>query len=73
MNRHISLGLAMLAGVAIGAAAVQGLHAQAKPKAYTVVESVTVDGAAQAAYTPLIVLRSRLPAVATSTLRAARL
>ena len=55
MNRHISLGLAMLAGIAIGAAAVQGLHAQAKPKTYTVVESVTLDGAAQAAYTPLIV------------------
>ena len=45
----------MLAGIAIGAAAVQGLHAQTKPKAYTVVESVTLDGAAQAAYTPLIV------------------
>jgi len=45
----------MLAGIAIGAAAVQGLHAQAKPKTYTVVESVTLDGAAQAAYTPLIV------------------
>jgi uncharacterized protein (DUF1330 family) len=55
MNRNIPLGLAMLTGIAIGAAAVQGLHAQAKPKAYTIVESVTLDPAAQAAYTPLIV------------------
>jgi uncharacterized protein (DUF1330 family) len=34
MNRHITLGLAMVAGAAIGAAAVQGLHAQAKPPIY---------------------------------------
>jgi len=26
----------MLAGIALGAAAIQGLHAQAKPKAYSV-------------------------------------
>jgi hypothetical protein len=32
MNRYISLGTAMLTGVAIGGAAVGGLHAQAKPK-----------------------------------------
>jgi hypothetical protein len=31
--------LALVAGVALGAAAVQGLHAQAKPKAYLVTES----------------------------------
>jgi uncharacterized protein (DUF1330 family) len=38
MNRHISLGLAMVAGAALGAAAVQGLHAQAKPPIYLVTE-----------------------------------
>jgi uncharacterized protein (DUF1330 family) len=55
MNKYIAVALALLAGIGIGAMTVQGLHAQAKPKAYTVVESVTLDGAAQAAYTPLIV------------------
>jgi len=35
--------IAVLAGVALGAAAVQGLHAQAKPKAYTVTELQTID------------------------------
>ena len=38
MNRNIALGLAMLAGVAIGASAVQGLHAQAKPPTYVVID-----------------------------------
>lgn len=38
MNRLIAPGLAMLAGVAIGAFAVQGLHAQAKPPIYYVAE-----------------------------------
>jgi uncharacterized protein (DUF1330 family) len=38
MNRHIALGLAMVAGAALGAAAVQGLHAQAKPPIYLITE-----------------------------------
>jgi uncharacterized protein (DUF1330 family) len=38
MNRHIGLGLAMIAGAALGAAAVQGLHAQAKPPIYVITE-----------------------------------
>jgi uncharacterized protein (DUF1330 family) len=38
MNRHIGLGLAMVAGAALGAAAVQGLHAQAKPPIYLITE-----------------------------------
>ena len=42
-----------LAGIAVGAVAVQGLHAQAKPKAYSVTETEVIDAAAQAAYTPL--------------------
>ena len=36
LNSGIALGI--LAGIAIGAAAVQGLHAQAKPPAYQVIE-----------------------------------
>jgi uncharacterized protein (DUF1330 family) len=38
MHRHIALGLAMVAGAALGAAAVQGLHAQAKPPIYYISE-----------------------------------
>lgn len=46
MNPKSKLTLAVLAGAALGAAAVQGLHAQAKPPVYTVTEiDVTnVDG-----------------------------
>jgi uncharacterized protein (DUF1330 family) len=39
MNRSIALGLAMLAGAALGGAAVNGLHAQVKgPGAYVVID-----------------------------------
>jgi uncharacterized protein (DUF1330 family) len=38
MDPRIGLGLAMLAGAAIGATAVNGLHAQTKPPVYVVVE-----------------------------------
>jgi hypothetical protein len=31
MKRSFTVGLAMVAGAALGAAAVEGLHAQAKP------------------------------------------
>jgi uncharacterized protein (DUF1330 family) len=43
MNTKSKIVIAMMAGVALGAAAVQGLHAQAKPKAYTVTELETLD------------------------------
>jgi uncharacterized protein (DUF1330 family) len=42
--------LSLLAGVAIGAVAVEGLHAQAKPKAYTITETQTLDATAQAEF-----------------------
>ena len=42
MNRLLAPGLAMLAGAVMGAAAVQGLHAQAKP-VYTVTETDVRD------------------------------
>ena len=54
MNSNLKITLAVVAGAALGAAAMQGLHAQAKPKAYTITESETLDAAAQAAYTPLV-------------------
>jgi len=36
MNIHYTVALSMLAGVAIGAAAIQTLHAQARPPVYMV-------------------------------------
>lgn len=36
----------MLAGIAIGAVAIQGLHAQAKPKAFVITETEVLDAAA---------------------------
>ena len=54
MNSTIKMALALSTGVVLGAAAVQGLHAQAKPKAYSITETETLDAAAQAAYTPLV-------------------
>ena len=38
MKTRFTVALSMLAGAALGAAAVQGLHAQAKPPVYTVTE-----------------------------------
>jgi uncharacterized protein (DUF1330 family) len=38
MNRCITVGLALVAGIGIGGVAVQGLHAQAKPPVYVVAE-----------------------------------
>ena len=46
--------MTLLAGIAIGAIALQGLHAQgAKLKAYTVSEVEVLDPSAQAAYLPV--------------------
>ena len=38
MNHHITLGLAAIAGAVLGAAAIQTLHAQAKPPIYQITE-----------------------------------
>src|SRR6202011_1370488 len=46
MNQGIALGLTLLAGVAIGATAIQGLHAQAKPPAYVVIPILKINDAA---------------------------
>ena len=43
MDTKFKFVLTAVAGVALGAVAVQGLHAQAKPKAYTVTELQTLD------------------------------
>jgi Domain of unknown function (DUF1330) len=52
MKTRYTVALSMIAGIAIGAVAVQGLHAQAKPKAYLVTESEIVDQAAFDSYVP---------------------
>src|SRR5262245_15923274 len=54
MKIQYTMVLSLLAGVVIGGVAVQGLHAQAKPKAYVVTETEPLDDAAIAAYGPLI-------------------
>ena len=52
MKSHSAITL--LAGIAIGAIALQGLHAQgAKPKAYSVAELEILNASAQAAYLPI--------------------
>ena len=43
MNRYMTMGLSMLAGAALGGAAIQALHAQAKPHAYVIAEIAVKD------------------------------
>jgi uncharacterized protein (DUF1330 family) len=53
MRSNYKIAVVLLAGVAIGAIAVQGLHAQgAKLKAYVISEFEPLDTSAQAAYLP---------------------
>ena len=70
MKSNFKIAMVLLAGVAIGAIAVQGLHAQgAKLKAYAVSESEILDASAQAAY--LTSARKALEAANAHTLRTA--
>jgi uncharacterized protein (DUF1330 family) len=43
VNRHITVGLAMVASAALGAGTVETLHAQAKPPAYNFAEITIKD------------------------------
>ena len=54
MKTRYTVALSMIAGGALGAAAIQGLHAQAKPKAYLVTESEVLDRAALDTYFPQV-------------------
>ena len=55
MKTRSTLALTLLAGVAIGAVAVQGLHAQSTPAAYTVTEvDIANLDAYQKEYVPLV-------------------
>ena len=69
MKTRYTVVLSMIAGAALGAVAIQGLQAQAKPKAYTISETEAIDAAAQAAYTPLV--RAALSAAGGRSLRTA--
>lgn len=70
MKSNFKIAMVLLAGVAIGAIAVQGLHAQgAKLKAYAVSESEILDASAQATY--LTAARKALEAANAHTLRTA--
>jgi uncharacterized protein (DUF1330 family) len=70
MRTHYKIAMVLLAGVAIGAIAVQGLHAQgAKLKAYAISELETLDTSAQAAYLPAA--RKAIEAANGHTLRTA--
>src|SRR5262249_42108428 len=53
MKTKYTVALSMLAGVAIGVVAVQGLQAQGKPKTYTVNELESLHPPPQAPLTPL--------------------
>src|SRR6478609_1147625 len=52
MKTRYTVALAMFAGFGLGAIAVQGLHAQAKPPVYSVSEIDITDQAAYATYIP---------------------
>src|SRR5215472_18623886 len=54
MKTRYAVALSMVAGVALGAAAIQGLHAQAQPKAYLVTESEILDRSAVESYGPAL-------------------
>jgi uncharacterized protein (DUF1330 family) len=54
MHTKSKIVLTLIAGVALGAAAVHGLHAQAKPKAYMVTELEVIDAEANKAFTQAV-------------------
>ena len=54
MKTNYKIAIALVAGIAIGGAAIQGLHAQAKPKAYLITESEVLDAANLASYTAAV-------------------
>jgi uncharacterized protein (DUF1330 family) len=59
MNGRFRLSLALAVGIGLGGAAVQGIHAQAKPKAFTVAELQVLDPAALATYVPAVLAAQR--------------
>ena len=54
MKANFKVAIALVAGAAVGGVAVQGLHAQATPKAYVVTEIEVINQEAQTAYLPKV-------------------
>ena len=54
MKTRYTVALSMIAGAALGGAAIQGLHAQAKLKAYSIAEIEVIDVSAQPGYVPVV-------------------
>ena len=54
MKTRYAVALSMIAGAALGGAAIEGLHAQAKLKAYSVGEIEVTDASAQPGYLPAV-------------------
>jgi uncharacterized protein (DUF1330 family) len=54
MNTNSKIVLAAVTGIAVGAVATHGLHAQAKLKAYSVGEIEVIDASAQPSYLPAV-------------------
>ena len=54
MKTKHTVAVSMLAGIAVGAVAVQGLHAQSTPKAYVITEIEILNQEAQNAYLPKV-------------------
>jgi uncharacterized protein (DUF1330 family) len=54
MKSNYKVAIALVAGAAIGGAAIQGLHAQSTPKAYVVTEIEVINQEAQKAYLPKV-------------------
>lgn len=54
MSNRLKIALAMLAGAGLGAMAIQGLHAQAKPPAYVITEVDIIDEAAFKEFSPKV-------------------
>jgi uncharacterized protein (DUF1330 family) len=52
MKTQYAVALSMIAGAALGGAAIQGLHAQAKLKAYSIAEVEVTNASAQPGYLP---------------------
>ena len=54
MKANFKVAIALVAGAAIGGAAIQGLHAQAAPKAYVVTEIEVINQEALEAFLPKV-------------------
>jgi uncharacterized protein (DUF1330 family) len=60
MKTRYTVALSLLAGAALGAAAIHGLHAQDKPKAYVVSEIEPLDPATEAGFSALVQLAQKV-------------